>query len=328
MRRRQFIAGLGGAVAAWPVAGRAQRSDRVRRVAALIYGLETSPDLNSSVSAFKGELQKLGWIEGRNLRIDVRFAGSDANRIRAYAQELVAAAPDVIVANSAPVTKAVQQRTKTIPIVFVAVGDPVNGQIVQSIARPEGNTTGITNLFASVAGRWVELLKDAAPNVTRVAIVFNPEFHFDDYNASIEEAAATLGLKAIRAPVRDAAEIERAIDAFAAEANGGLIMRPPPFIGADNEMIVRLALRHRLPTIGVTESDVAASSMVSYGPDFPDMYRVAASYVDRMLRGAKVGELPVQFPTRFRLIVNLKTAKAIGLTIPETFLLRADEVIE
>jgi len=274
------------------------------------------------------EPQKLGWTEGRNLRIDVRFGSNDSNRVRNYAEELVGLAPDVIVTTGAAQTRAVQQRTQTIPIVFVQVGDPVATGLVKSIARPEGNTTGITNLFLSIAGKWLQLLKEAVPGVARVALIFDPQFPVAEiYVASIEAAATAAAIKTIRTPVHNATEIERAIDELVAEPNGGLIVVPPPLASAYRELILRLAVQHRLPVM-VGDNDAAESGLMSYGPNRAELFRSAVSYVDRILRGAKPGDLPVQFPTKFDLVVNLKAAKAIGLTIPESFLLRADEVIE
>jgi putative tryptophan/tyrosine transport system substrate-binding protein len=329
MRRREFITLLGGTAAAWPLAARAQPDGRSRRVGVLLAGAESDPLIQAYVAALRLRLQQLGWIEGRNLRIDARFNAGELARMRANAQELVGLAPDVIVGGGVAGARALQERTQTIPIVFVQVGDPVASGVVGSIARPEGNTTGITNLFPSIAGKWLELLKEAAPHVTRVALIFNPDFSVtENYLAAIEAAAAALTVKAIRTPVRSATDIERAIDAFAAEANGGLIQVPPQAVHANRELIVRLARRHRLPAMYNDRLHVADGGLVSYGPDSLDLYRLAASYVDRILRGAKPGDLPVQFPTKFDLVINLKTAKAIGLAIPATLTARADELIE
>jgi putative ABC transport system substrate-binding protein len=272
-------------------------------------------------------LAKLGWIEGRNLRTDLRVTLSDPDRLRAYAVELVSLAPDVIVTSSRPATTAVQEQTKTIPIVFTAGNDPVTEGVVQNIARPEGNTTGFTSTVDSLSGKWLELLKEAAPHITRVALVFNPQTVNVGYFRPIEAAAPLLGVQALKTPVRDPLELVRAIDAFAAEPNGGLLV--VPVLPADSyHMLHRVAAQHRLPAIHAGRNGVNGGGLMGYGADLPDLYRRAASYVDRLLRGAKVSDLPVQFPTKFELVVNLKTAKAIDLTIPESFLLRADEVIE
>jgi len=321
MRRREFIAGLGAA--AMPLVARAQQSARVRRVG-MLTGLDQS--YQAFAAAFREGLSKLGWVEGHNLMTELRFGAADADAIRTYAAELVSLAPDVIVTTTVPATKAVQQQTRTIPIVFVAVGDPVDNGIVKNIARPEANATGVTNLFASFGGKWIALLKEAAPRVERVALVYNPqfEFSFSSLFPSIEGAARVLDIQTVRIPYRNAGDIARAIDAFAAAPNGGAALLPPPAPPDTRETFYGLAIQHRLPTIGTASE----GSLVAYGPDVVDLYRRASSYVDRILRGAKVNELPVEFPTRFQLVINLKAAKAIGLTIPESFLLRADEVIE
>jgi putative ABC transport system substrate-binding protein len=272
-------------------------------------------------------LAKLGWTEGRNLRVDLRFTGNDPDRMRAYAVELVNLAADVIVTASFPATRAVQEHTKTVPIVFTAGTDPATNDLLQNIARPEGNTTGFTSTIDSLSGKWLELLTEAAPHIARVALVFNPQTVNVGYFRPIEAAASRLGVQAFKTSVRDPLETVRAIDAFAAEPNGGLLV--VPVLAVDSyQMLHRVAAQHRLPAIHSNRGGVAAGGLMSYGTDFPENYRRAAGYVDRLLRGAKVSELPVQFPTKFELVVNLKTAKAIGLTIPESFLLRADEIIE
>jgi putative ABC transport system substrate-binding protein len=274
-------------------------------------------------------VQQLGWIEGSNLRLDLRFGAADLARAHRNAQELVSLGPEVIVASGAAGTRTVQALTRTVPIIFVSVGDPIASRVVSSIAHPEGNTTGITNLFPSITGKWPELLKEAAPQITRVALIFNPEFPVAEvYLASIEMAAPALAVKAVRTPVRNTTEIEHAIDTFATEPNGGLIQVGAPLVNSDRALISRLAIRHRLPMLTFDQRDVAAGGLISYGPDTADLYRSVADYVDRILRGAKPGELPVQFPTKFELVINLKTAKAIGLVIPEALVARADEVIE
>jgi putative tryptophan/tyrosine transport system substrate-binding protein len=326
-QRREFITLLGGA-AVWPGAAWAQQPDRMRRIGWLTGTTEDNPGTRANLAALREVLAKLGWIEGRNLRFDLRFTAQDPDRIRAYAMELVSLAPDVIITGSAPATRAVQLQTQTIPIVFTAGGDPVSNGVVQNIARPEGNTTGVTNAFDSFGGKWLELLKEAAPHVKRVALVFNPEITVPGYLASIEAAAQSLGMQAIKSPFRNPLEIVRAIDAFAAEPNGCLLVVPVPPSGANLELILLLAVQHRLPAVYPFRQNVADGGLMTYAPDFPDLNRRAAAYVDRLLRGAKVSELPVQFPTKFELVINLKTAKAMGLTIPEAFLLRADEVIE
>jgi putative ABC transport system substrate-binding protein len=330
MQRREFIGGL-GAAAAWPRVAGAQQGGGMRRIGWLIGGAENDLGSRASRAALQEALAKLGWIEGRNLRIDLRFGAGDPAQIRAYAAELVGLAPDVMVTGTGAATEAVRQQTQTIPIVFTAGPDPVATGLLRSIARPEGNITGFSTLEPSIAGKWLELLKEAAPRVTRVAIVFNPELapSAPIYISLIEAAAPTFGVQAIKMPVRNAVDTVRAIDAFAAEPNGGLLVLPPTPTTAIRETIFQLAAQHRLPAIyNTNRSDADAGGLLAYSPDRVDQNRRAASYVDRLLRGAKVSELPVQFPTKFELIVNLKTAKAIGLTIPEAFLLRADELIE
>jgi putative ABC transport system substrate-binding protein len=330
MRRRAFMTLLGASAAAWPLAAWPQQDGRVRRVGWLIGGAENDRARQADLGALRESLARLGWIEGRNLRIDLRFAADDPDRTRAYAAELVGLAPDVIVTGGGPPTRAVQQQTQTIPIVFASGADAVAIGLVRNIARPEGNITGFSNREPSIAGKWLELLKEAAPRVTRVAIIFNPELVVTGpfYISSIEAAASALGIQAITTRVRNAVDIVRAIDAFAAEPNGGLIVLPPTLTTAIRETIFQLVAQHRLPAIYPNKLWATDGGLISYGSDLLDQYRRSAVYVDRILRGAKVSELPVQFPTKFELVVNLKTAKAIGLTIPEAFLLRADEVIE
>jgi putative tryptophan/tyrosine transport system substrate-binding protein len=318
MRRRDFIAGFAGTAIAWPLAAGAQR-ERVRRIGVLMSGSED--DSQTNIAALREGLQERGWTEGRNVRIDVRFCSNNPNLFLAYAEELVSLNPDVTVASGIRGTRALQQRTQTVPIVFVQVGDPVVSGVVKSIARPEGNTTGTTNLFLSITGKWLQLLKEIAPAVTRVALIFNPEFTgSENFVNSIEAAAPAIPLKAIRTPVHNTTEISSAIEAFAAEPNGGLIVVPPAFARVDRDLINRLAIQHQLPNVG--------GGLLSYGADPIDLYRRSAYYIDRILHGAKVSDLPVEFPTKFELVVNLKTAKAMGLKISELFLVRADKVIE
>ena len=327
MRRREFITLLGGTAVIAPRIARAQQGERVRRIGILSSSIEDDPATRADLAALREGLAKLGWIEGRNLRIDLRFTGSDPDRMRAYAVELVNLATEVIVTSSAPATRAAQEQTKTIPIVFTAGNDPATNGLLQNITRPEGNTTGFTSTVDSLSGKWLELLKEAVPQITRVALVFNPQTANAGYFRSIEAAAPLLGMQALKTPVHDPLEIVRAIDAFAAEPNSGLLA--VPVLPTDSEQMVhRVAAQHRLPAIYSNRRLVAAGGLMSYGTHFPDNYRRAATYVDHLLRGAKVSEMPVQFPTKFQLVVNLKTAKAIGLTIPEAFLLSADELIE
>jgi ABC-type uncharacterized transport system substrate-binding protein len=325
MRRREFIAALAGASglasALLPSAGQAQERDRVRRIGVLLFSREKDATARTWVAALRGALQKLDWIEGRNLRIDLRFGEADPDRIRASAEELVNFAPDLILAHSSPAANAVQKQTKTVPVVFVAVGDPVANGLVASISRPNGNITGFTNLFPSFGGKWLQLLKEAAPRVARVGLLFDPELSFSAaYFGSVEAAGLELAVQVIRIPYRDVADLG-AIDAL--EPDGGLIVLPPAPVG----LFVQLA-RYRLPTIGHTAAAAAAGALLGYGADNADLFRRAADYVDRILRGAKPDNLPVQFPAKFTLVINLKTASALGVAIPGKLLAQADEVLE
>jgi putative ABC transport system substrate-binding protein len=326
MKRRAFISLLGGA-AAWPMAARAQQDGRVRRIGVLAGGTEDDSATRANFTALQEGLAKLGWIEGRNLRIDLRFTGSDPDRMQAYAVELVSLSNEVIVTTNFPATRAAQGHTKTVPIVFTAGTDPSTNNLLQNIARPEGNTTGFTSTVDSLSGKWLELLKEAAPHVTRVALVFNPETVNVGYFRPIEAAASRLRVQALKTPVRDPLEMVRAIDSFATEPNGGLLVVPVLPLGS-YQMLLRLVAQHRLPAIHSSRDRVASSGLMSYAADITDNYRRAAAYVDSILRGAKISDLPVQFPTKFNLVINLKAAKAIGLVLPPTLLSRADEIIE
>jgi putative tryptophan/tyrosine transport system substrate-binding protein len=328
LKRREFITLLGGAAATWPA--RAQQAERVRRIGILAFGTEDDPFGRFRRAAFLKVLQDLGWVEGRNLRTDVRL-GWDVASLSAQAGELVSLTPDVIVAISRGATIAAQRRTQSIPIVFMGAGaDPVTAGLVSNIARPEGNITGITNTFNSMGGKWVELLKEAAPRTTRVAGLADLEYSNENQQMpAIEAAGAMLGVRTTRIAYHNPAEIERAIEAFAVEPNGALIVTPAASLRGDNVAFInRLALQYRLPAVYPNRRSLSEGGLMSYGPDDSELPRVAGGYVDRILRGAKPGDLPVQYPTKLELAVNLKTAKAIGLTIPESLLQRADEVIE
>jgi putative ABC transport system substrate-binding protein len=328
MRRRDFITLLGGAAAAWPLAASAQ-DERMRRIAILHGAAENDRDQQASLSAFREGLAALGWIEGRNLRTETRFGVGDPDRIRAFAAELVGFAPDVIFAVGGAPTSALEQQTRTIPIIFRGP-DPLGAGLVRNIASPEGNITGFSVFEPAIVGKWLELLKQAAPSLRRVAIIFNPETTLtaSRYLSPIEVAASSLGVPAVSTPVRNTIEIVHAIDAFAAEPDGGLLLLPPPPNTSARNLILQLTQQHKLPAIYPSRDDAAAGGLLAYATDLVDLDRRAASYVDRLLRGAKISELPVQFPTKFELVVNLKAAKAIGLTIPESLLLRADQVVE
>jgi putative tryptophan/tyrosine transport system substrate-binding protein len=323
VKRRTFIAGFGSAVA-WPMAAWAQQGERVRRVGILVYNAENDPEIQAAIAAFRQELIRLGWFEDRNLRLDVRFGTGEPERIRAQAAELVNFASDVIVAAGPPIG-ALQRLTHTIPIVSTGFGD--SGQ-VKNIARPEGNLTGVTNFYASVFGKLVELLKDAAPEIKRIGYVYHARIWNPDegtgYFAPVGEAAHTLRLQMVNIPYADVLALVRDIDAFADEPNGGLIISPPspPKV---LDTISRLVIRHRLPSISAY---ISAGGWLAYNSSLEDRWSRAASFVDRLLRGAKVAELPLEFPTRFKLVVNLKAVKAMGLSISESLLARADEVIE
>ena len=327
MKRREFIALIGGAASAWPLAARAQQDGRTRRIGVLIRGVQTDDLVQAQLGALREVMMQRGWTEGRNVRFEVRWYDDDPALLQVHAEELVRLAPDTIFAGSRPSVLALLQRTRTIPIIFFNVGDPTEGGILKNIARPEGNATGATSLYHSIAGKWLELLKEAAPPTSRVALIFVPGIVGEVFFPVIDAAAVALGVKVVRAPYRNAAELERVIDAFAAEPNGGLVVVPPPPRGRSREVINRLALKHRLPGIAASKHDAADIVMMSYGGDSVEPSRIAAIYVDRILRGAKVSELPVQFPSRFELVINLKTARAMGLEIPDTLTARADQVI-
>jgi putative tryptophan/tyrosine transport system substrate-binding protein len=327
MKRRAFITLLGGA-AAWPLAARAQQ-ERVRRIGVLMPNAADDPEYQARMTAFLQELAQLGWIDGRNARIDTRWGVADADRIRKYAAELVALAPDVIVANSSAALASLLQATRTVPIVFTAVADPVGAGYVDSLARPGGNATGFIVYEYSIAAKWLELLKEIAPHVTRAAVLRDSAIAAGPGQFGVIQAAApSLGVDLRVADVRDAREIERALTAFAQGSNGGLIVTGSPAAIFHRGLIVALAARHRLPAVYSGRYFVTDGGLISYGADTIDSLRRAAGYVDRILKGEKPANLPVQAPTKYELIINLKTAKALGIDVPSTLLARADEVIE
>jgi putative tryptophan/tyrosine transport system substrate-binding protein len=327
MKRREFIAGLGSA-AAWPLVTRAQQGDRVRRIGMLMPGDETDPALKTYVSAFTQALADLGWTDGRNVRMDFRWAGGDINRIRALAQELVGLQPDIIVASSTPVTAALQQETRTIPIVFVTVSDPVVSGIVATLNQSGGNITGYALYETPLGGKWLELLSEIAPGLKRVAIMFNPDTApVSAYMPSFETAARSLKAEPIIAPVHSDVETETAIMALGREPGGGLV-GCRIFTLAHRAPIISAAARNKVPAVYWRSDFAKDGGLLSYGTDVVDIFRGAAAYVDRILRGAKPGDLPVQLPTKYEMAVNLKTAKALGLAVPPSILLRADEVVE
>jgi len=330
MRRREFILALGGAAAAWPHGVIAQLADRMRRIGVLIAFAENDPQGQAIIAALRRGLQELGWTEGRNIRIEYRFAGGNIERMRVYAAELVDLAPEVILVHSNPFLAALRQTNRVIPTVFAQVADPVGSGFVESMARPGGNITGFSNYESEIGGKWLDALKEIAPRVTRAAVLLHPETTANvAYLRAAEAAARSSGVTVTAAGVYDAAEIERAVTAFAAEPNGGLIVLPHPVTSVNRDLIAALAARHRLPAVWPFRFFIATNGgLVSYGIDVTDLFRRATVYVDRILRGARPGELPVQLPTKFELVINLKTAKALGLEVPGTLLARADEVIE
>jgi putative ABC transport system substrate-binding protein len=329
MKRRDFIALLGGAAAAWPLAARATRAERMRRIGVLMGYPEGDPQAQANVTALLEGLQNLGWIEGRNVQIDYRWAGGDPDKARTFARELIATTPDVMVPSTNQVTRILQKETQTIPIVFAFVGDPVGSGFAASLARPGKNITGFANFENSIGGKWVELFTEIAPRAGRVGFVFNPDaapnvgfFH------AAEAAAPSLGIKLAALAVRDASDVEQAVAAFASEPDGGLIVAPHAVTLGSRKLIIELAARYRLPAIYSDRYFAESGGLVSFGNNTADLFRRAATYIDLMLKGANPAELPVQLPTKFELIVNLKTAATIGLTISESFLTRADDVIE
>jgi putative ABC transport system substrate-binding protein len=327
MNRREFFVGLGAA--AWPLAARAQQGDRIRRIGVLMGLDENDPAAKARLSAFTQALADLGWIDGRNVRVDVRWGGGDTNRIRALAQELVGLQPDVILANTTPATAALQRETRTIPIVMTNVGDPVASGLVAALNQPGRNITGFATLEASLGGKWLELLSEIAPGLKRAAIMFNPDTApVSAYMPSFETAARSLNVVPIITPVHSDVEIETAIIALGREPRAGLVVIPDAFTSVHRVPIMLAAARNNVPTVYSLSYFATDGGLLSYGPDPVDTFRRAASYVDRILRGAKPADLPVQFPTKFEMVVNLKTAKALGLAVPPSILLRADEVIE
>ena len=329
IKRREFIAGLGSA-AAWPVVARAQQPDRGQRVGVLMAPDETDPQGKARFSGFTQRLAELGWTEGRNLRMDVRWAGGNVDRMRLFAKELVGLKPDVILATSTPVTAALQGETRTIPIVFANINDPVASGFVSSLPRPGGNLTGLINVEATMGGKRLQLLTEIAPGIKRVAILFSPEtapYVNSYFQPSFEAAARLLQVEPIIAPVHSDAEIEMVITSLAREPGGGLVTVPDNFVNSHRQTIISSAARS-IPAVYQISVFVREGGLLSYGADDVDTYRRAATFADRILRGEKPSDLPVELPTKFEFVINLKTAKALGLTIPETLLATADEVIQ
>ncbi len=331
LRRREVITLLGTAAASWPFAARGQQPDRVQRIGVLMGYAESDSQAQANIAAFRDGLEKLGWTEGRNTRIDTRWATpADAESMQRFAKELVALQPDLILSHITPTTVALLQQTRTIPIIFALVVDPVGSGFVASFPRPGGNVTGFVTMEPTMAGKWLELLKEIAPRVTRAAILFNPATapYADYYLNPFKAAAASFTVEAVAAPVRDRSELESVFAAQAREPNGGLIVMPDSFTDAHRVEITSLAARYRLPAVYAFRLFAKLGGLLSYGNDLTDNYRRAATYADRILKGAKPSELPVQAPVKFELVINLKTAKALGLDVPLHLQQRADEVIE
>ena len=328
MKRRQFITGLGVAVA-WPVVASAQQAERVRRIGMLFPFSPNESQSKARLAAFQHGLQELGWIEGRNLQIDARWYAGNADDNRKNAVELVALAPEVIVASGSATVGPLLQATRTIPIVFTVVPDPVGAGYIESLARPGGNATGYTTFEYGIAAKWLELLKQIAPRLTRAAVLRDPSISAGTGQwGAIQSVAPSLGVEVRPVNMSDAREIERAIETFARSSNGGLILTGSGLALVHRDLIITLAARYKLPAVYFERYFVAAGGLMSYGPDFLDQYRKAAGYVDRILKGEKPADMPVQAPTKYELVINLKTAKALGLTIPQSLLATADEVIE
>jgi putative tryptophan/tyrosine transport system substrate-binding protein len=327
IKRREFITLLGGAAAAWPLAARAQQPDRVRRVGVLM-GISDDPEGQARVAVFRQALAALGWTEGRNVQFIYRWSAGDVVYARQFAKELFDLRSDVILANSTPIAVAVRDVTRTTPTVFVQVSDPVTAGVVQSLARPGGNLTGFTNFEPSIANKWLELVKWVAPKITRVAYLFNPNTAPLFYARAVETAAPLLSLNPFAAEVHNTAEMEGVIEQFARESGSALIVLPDLFTATNRQSIIAIAAHHRLPAVYPFRYFVTGGGLMSYGIEMLETYRQAASYVDRILKGERPSDLPVQQPTKFEFVINLKTAKALGLTMPPQLLARSDEVIE
>jgi putative ABC transport system substrate-binding protein len=329
MKRREFITLVGGATAAWPLASRSQQLERIRRISVLVPLAADDPEMQTRLSAFRQELQQLGWTDGRNVKIEYRYGASDPDRSRRHAAEMAALAPDVIFATGNSAVAPLLQATRSVPIVFAIVPDPVGAGFVDSLARPGGNATGFVMFEYGISGKWLELLKEIAPRLTRVAVLRDPALAAGiGQFAAIQSVAPSMGVELNAINVRDATEIEQAIASFARIANGGLIVTASGLAVVHRDLIIALALRHKLPAVYWTSFYTEAGGLASYGPNTTNEYRRAAGYVDRILKGEKPADLPVQAPTRYETVINLKTAKAIDLQIQQTLLVRADKVIE
>jgi putative ABC transport system substrate-binding protein len=329
MKRREFITLIGG-TAAWPLAARAQQAERIRRIAVLMASAENNPQYQTYMAVFRGAFQNLGWAEGRNIQIDYRWAAFDAKLMEQFSKELLVLQPDVILSNNTPTTAALLQQTRTVPIVFATVADPVGSGFVAGLAQPGGNATGFITAEASLGGKWVELLKEIAPRVSRIAVLFNPTAapYAEYYLKPIKTAAASFKVEATAALVHDAQEIESVIATQAREPNSALIVIPETFTIARRVEIASVATRHRLPAVYPYRLFAEAGGLLAYGDDLTDNFRRAASYVDRILKGTKPNELPVQAPVKFELVINMKTAKALDLDVPAHLQQLAEELIE
>jgi putative ABC transport system substrate-binding protein len=329
MKRRELITLLGGAAASWPLAARAQQPDRMRRIGVLMGVSEDDPETKARVAAFQRGLERRGWLEGRNLHLDYRFTAARGERLPALAKELVALQPDLILAHSTGAAAALQRESRTIPIVFVNVSDPIGSGFVASLARPGGNLTGVLHLEASIVGKWLAMLKEIAPRLTHAALLANRKTTpYDYFLQSAQAVTSSLAIDLVPSHVETAADIERAIETIARAPDSGLVLPPDVTTVTHRDLVIALAARYRLPAVYPLHVFVVAGGLMSYGTDQNDMFRLAASYVDRILRGDQPADLPVQAPTKFETAVNLRTAKALGLTVPPGLLVAADEVIE
>jgi putative ABC transport system substrate-binding protein len=332
MRRRDFIGLLGGTAAssvAWPLAARAQQPERMRRIGVLVNNPESDLQVQRRIAVFRQAIAQFGWVEGRNVRVELRFSGGSYERLPQLAQDLVASQPDVIFVNTTPALRVLQAKTRTIPLVFTYVSDPVGSGVVTSLARPGGNTTGLLLYEETITGKWLGMLKEISPRLARVALVANPKgFTYDYFVRSSRTIAPTLGIEVDPAPVENAATLEQRIEAFARVPNSGLFLPPDITTDQHRNLVIALAARYRLPAVYAFRHTAEAGGLMSYSVDVVEQTRQAASYVDRILRGANPADLPVQAPTKYETVLNLKTAKALGFEVPATLLVRADEVIE
>ena len=329
MQRREFITLFGSSVVAWPLTARAQQSDQMRRVGVLINEPEDGPQVQESLAAFRRELDRLGWSEGHNVRFDIHFTEGDLAKMQELAKAMAASQPDVIFVHTTPFVAAMQKQTRTIPIVFVNASDPVGSGFVASLARPGGNLTGLLLYEDSIVGKWLGMLKEIAPQTARVALMANPKVEtYAYFSKEAQRVAPQLGIDLVLSPVESAADVKRVIESFARASNGGLFFPPNVASSSNRDLIIALASQHRLPAVYAFRFFAAKGGLISYGVDQVALFANAASYVDRILHGEKPGDLPVQAPTKYETVINLKTAKALGLPIPESLLVRADEVIE